>query len=148
MTNRTLLVLAVLMVVSPTGSRGDLISYENGTEAALAVSPTDFVAGVVEIVKRCEWSTDTSCVDRVRIVNLVASRSPSAKHSEGETILLLAGPRSRRKEPTSRLIVAVPRTRPPDPVIYSTKLQQEEPTRENIQEFISVVGDVIRRHGV
>ena len=100
-------------------------------KAVLTESSLDYVAGVVEMVKRCDRTEGGGCLDRVRLVEPAPVKSGNAGgHVAGEELLLSStshgtGP----KKPVGQklLIIAAPFQIPDGPRIYQVRMLRENP---------------------
>lgn len=113
------------------GNDDRFFSDKRTAKAVLAESPLDYVAGVVEMVKRCDRMESGACLDRVRLIEPAPVKAGNAGgHTVGEELLLSStshgtGP----KKPVSQklLVLAAPFQIPGGPRIYQARMLRENP---------------------
>jgi hypothetical protein len=146
-----LLIVAARVALGGNTADPNFFANERGIDNSIAESPADFIAGIVEVVKRCEQVMGTGCLDRVRIIELIASRAPHTRRRVGDTLLLYSGPLSPGHEPSvypHYLLLATPLPKTTKPAGYGAKVMGEAPTEDDVRAFTSAVNSVIRKQGV
>ena len=110
---------------------------------AIQTSPQDYLGAVVEVVSLCEVRRDDACLDRVRIIDLIAQApEPANQRVVGEDFFLFSGKAESSKGQVVAaryLVFVVPMSGSEKPVAYGARLLNVSVDAEAVESLRKAV---------
>ena len=120
---------------------------ERTVAEAIQMSPQDYLGAVVEVVSRCEVRRGETCLDRVRIIDLIAQApEPANQRVVGGDFFLFSGKVEwpEGQTPAARyLVFVVPMAASEKPVAYGARLLNVSVDAEDVERLRKAIDAVL-----